>query len=112
MNGKFLELSQMLEKHPLLNAEMSDRVRYINFLSYAVEKYAEKEDWAIASLKLYTKKLLGEGPHLLSSNFDVQKDGKKVLATRFKPFCFWTHRYYFAIDSFFFAHMKIRRQGS
>ena len=104
MNGKFLELSQMLEKHPLLNAEMSDRVRYIEFLSYAVGKYAEKEDWAIASLKLYTKKLLGEEPHFLSSNFDVQKDGKKVLATRFKPFCFWTHRYYFAIDSIFLLY--------
>lgn len=111
MNGKFLELSQMLEQHPLLNAEMSDRVRYIKFLSYAVEKYAEKEEWANASLKLYTQKLLGEGPQFLSSNFDVQKDGKKVLATRFKPFCFWTHRYYFAIDSVFLCAYENKETG-
>ena len=88
MNGKFLELSQMLEQHPLLNAEMSDRVRYIKFLSYAVEKYAEKEDWANASLKLYTQKLLGEGPQFLSANFDVQKDGKKSWQHGLNPSVF------------------------
>ncbi len=99
MNDLHLEVSQMLEKHPIL--EEKYRLRYVNVLNYFVQKYSKDDLWAKQTLLLYYQKLVGSEPVDLPTAYNIQKKSKRVVATKFKPFKFFSYRYCLVFDCIF-----------
>lgn len=101
MNEVLLEISQMLSKHPIMNEKTSYKIQYINVLEYFVRKYSNKDIWSNAVLRLYIKKLLDREADYQYQNIDLKRNGKKVLAIKFRPFKFYSYRYCFVFDCIF-----------
>ena len=101
MNPIMLETSQMLEEHPLLSEKENYKVKYLNILEYFSQKYSANDPWAIQTFQLYIKKFLGAENSYKYSNFDLQHNAKPVLATKFRPFKFFSYRYCLIIDCIF-----------
>ena len=98
---QYLELSQMLLQHPVLKEKPSLKIVYLNVLEYFVRKYSEDDLWANAVLDLYVEKFLDGENYDHYNEENNQKNLKKILSTRFKPFCFYTLRYCLLIDCIF-----------
>lgn len=101
MNSIMLETSQMLENHPLLIEKESYKVKYLNVLEYFSQKYSANDPWANQTLQLYIKKFLGTKNSHKYDNFNLQRNTKPVLATKFRPFKFFSYRYCLIIDCIF-----------
>lgn len=101
MNPIMLETSQMLEEHPLLYEKENYKVKYLQILEYFSRKYSTNDPWATQTLQLYIKKFLGTENSYEYSNFDLQYHAKPVLATKFRPFKFFSYRYCLIIDCIF-----------
>lgn len=101
MNPIMLETSQMLEDHPLLSEKENYKVKYLQILEYFSRKYSANDPWATQTLQLYIKKFLGAENSYKYSNFDLQHHAKPVLATKFRPFKFFSYRYCLIIDCIF-----------
>ena len=108
MNSIMLETSQMLENHPLLIEKESYKVKYLNVLEYFSRKYSANDSWANQTLQLYIKKFLGAKNSYKYDNFDLQRNTKPVLATKFRPFKFFSYRYCLIIDCILSVHTEIR----
>ena len=80
----------MLENHPLLIEKESYKVKYLNVLEYFSRKYSANDSWANQTLQLYIKKFLGAKNSYKYDNFDLQRNTKPVLATKFRPFKFFS----------------------
>lgn len=91
----------MLENHPLLIEKESYKVKYLNVLEYFSQKYSANDPWANQTLQLYIKKFLGTKNSHKYDNFDLQRNTKPVLATKFRPFKFFSYRYCLIIDCIF-----------
>lgn len=101
MNDLHLEISQMLEHHPILGEKEKYRLRYVSVLNYFVQKYSKDDFWAKQTLQLYYHKLVGSECGDLDSAYNLQKQSKSVVATMFKPFKFFTYRYCLIFDCIF-----------
>lgn len=101
MNDLHLEVSQMLKEHPILGENEKYRLRYVNVLNYFVQKYSKDDLWAKKTLQLYYHKLVGRENSDQPLSYNLQKQSKRVLATRFKPFKFFTYRYCLIFDCIF-----------
>lgn len=101
MNLVLLETSQMLKNHPLIEEKNEYKLKYINVLEYFVRKYSAKDPWANQTLRLYVKKLLGDKSDYQYNDIDVKTYSKAVLATKFRPFKFFTYRFCLIIDCIF-----------
>lgn len=92
----------MLEKHPIMEEETSYKVKYINVLEYFARKYSKDDAWANATLRLYIKTLLKDGSvYQYDNHINIQQQSKRVVATKFKPFQFFTYRYCLLFDCIF-----------
>lgn len=111
MNPIMLETSQMLERHPLLSEKSNYKLKYINVLEYFAQKYSAKDPWAKQTLRLYVKKLLGNEDKYQYSNFNLQHDTKSVLATKFRPFKFFSYRYCLIVDCIFICAYVDKEKG-
>ena len=58
MEKYYLEISQMLGEHPIIEEKEAYKIKYINVLEYFVHKYSKDDIWATSALRLYTDKLL------------------------------------------------------
>lgn len=91
----------MLKFHPILGERESYKVRYLNVLEYFVRKYSASDLWATQTLKLYIKKILKDEKFYSYSKFDLRYDIKWVIATKFRPYKFFSYRYCLIIDCIF-----------
>lgn len=95
------EIAQMLKNHPILKEKISYKIKYINVLEYFVRKYSNDDIWANATLRLYIKELLGNNVEYQYNGFILQRQSKVVMATKFRPFKFFTYRYCLMFDCIF-----------
>lgn len=110
MEKWFLESAQMLKEHPILAEKISYKIRYINVLEYFFRKYSEDDIWANAMLQLYKKKLLNNTTDYTYGNVSLSKY-KGVVATKFKPFKFFSYRYCLIFDCIFINAYGDRKKG-
>lgn len=101
----------MLENHPLLIEKESYKVKYLNVLEYFSQKYSANDPWANQTLQLYIKKFLGTKNSHKYDNFDLQRNTKPVLATKFRPFKFFSYRYCLIIDTPYQSHITQKQIG-
>lgn len=101
MNSKNLEIAQLLKEHPVLKEKTAYKHRYLNVLEHFVRKYSQEDAWATATLKVYKEKFLDNPQDYIYEDVDLFQKAKPVLATKFKPFKFFTYRYCLIIDCIF-----------
>jgi len=101
----------MLGEHPIICEKESYKIKYINVLEYFVQKYSKDDIWATSVLHLYIKKLLNNGANYKYVISDIQKQSKDVIATKFRPFKFFSYRYCLLIDCIFINAYGNRETG-
>lgn len=111
MNITVLEVAQMLGEHPIRGEKTAYRMKYIRLLEYFVRKYSANDVWANETLQLYIKNLLFDAPDYRYDDSSMQELVKEVLATKFKPFRFYTYRYCLIFDCIFINAYKEKRKG-
>lgn len=111
MEGFKLEVAQIVSKHPILNEKESYKSRYIKVLEYFVRKYSPNSNWANESLKLYKNALLNHLQDYKYTDDDLMKQSKPVIATKFKPFKFFSYRYCLIVDCVFLNAFNDREKG-
>ena len=111
MNPIVLETSQILERHPLSNEKSKYKLKYLNVLEYFVQKYSSEDPWARQTLLLYIRKFLGSEDNYLNGNFNLRHDIKAVLATKYRPFKFFSYRYCLIIDCIFICAYGDKDKG-
>ncbi|HIR25843.1 MAG TPA: dynamin family protein [Candidatus Egerieimonas faecigallinarum] len=111
MEKYFLEISQMLGEHPIIQEKESYKIKYINILEYFVQKYSNDDVWATSVLHLYIKKLLNNSNYYKYRISDLKKQSKDVTATKFRPFKFFSYRYCLLMDCIFINAYDDRDKG-
>lgn len=106
-----LEVAQMLSEHPILKEKSSYKCKYINVLEYFVRKYSPDDKWANETLKLYKKALLEDLQDYRYEEFELINQSKHVVATKFKPFKFFSYRYCVIIDCIFINAINNKEKG-
>ncbi len=106
-----LEVAQMLSEHPILKEKSSYKCKYINVLEYFVRKYSPGDQWANETLKLYKKALLEDLQDYRYEGFELLNQSKPVVATKFKPFKFFSYRYCVIIDCIFINAINDKEKG-
>ena len=106
-----LEVAQMLKEHPILHEKEAYKCRYINVLEHFVRKFSPDDAWANASLKLYKKALLENPQDYAYGDFNFLEQSKPVIATKFRPFKFFSYRYCLVIDCIFLNAINDKDQG-
>lgn len=107
-----LEISQMLDKHPVLTEDISYRYKYINLLEYFVRKYSPRDRWSNRTLDLYKKAFLGNSDYRYnSSNLKRQYKSIVGLKLKSKPFKILSYQYCFIIDCVFINGANNRKKG-
>lgn len=106
-----LEIAQMLNEHPILNEKSSYKCKYIGVLEYFVRKYSPDDQWANETLKLYKKALLENQQDYKYEGFELLNHSKPVVATKFKPFKFFSYRYCVIIDCIFINAINDKEKG-
>lgn len=107
----FLETSQMLGEHPILQEKESYKIKYISVLEYFVLKYSKDSVWATSVLCLYIKKLLNNSEDYKYGISDLHKQAKDVIATKFRPFKFFSYRYCLLMDCIFINAYDDKNKG-
>lgn len=107
----FLEISQMFGEHPVLQEKESYKIKYISVLEYFVQKYSKDSVWATSVLRLYIKKLLNNSEDYKYGIFDLHKQAKDVIATKFRPFKFFSYRYCLLMDCIFINAYDDKNKG-
>lgn len=103
---KLMSLSHSLEKHPVLDECIKYRIKYLNVLEYFVNKYSQKDEFAIKVLKNYKNIFLGEDIKEYSySEQELKKVSKGVTGIKFKGFKLFTYRYTLVFDCLFINSM-------
>lgn len=111
MKKYFLEISQMLNEHPVLSEKETFKIKYLNVLEYFAAKYSEHDAWAVSSIRLYIKKLLSNSEDYQYHGSDIQKLLKDVTTTKFRPFKFFSYRYCLLMDCIFINAYNDRGKG-
>lgn len=106
-----LEIAQMLKEHPILHEKETYKCRYINVLEYFVRKFSPDDKWANATLNLYKKALLEKPQDYTYEGFTLLGQSKAVVATKFKPFKFFSYRYCVIIDCIFINAINNKEKG-
>lgn len=106
-----LEVSQMLKVHPILHEKESYKCKYINVLEYFVRKFSSDDEWSNATLLLYKRTLLEKPQDYTYAEFTLAEQSKPVVATKFKPFKFFSYRYCVILDCIFINAIKDKQKG-
>jgi len=106
-----LEIAQMLKEHPILHEKEAYKCRYINVLEHFVRKFSPDDKWANATLSLYKKALLEKPQDYTYDGFTLLEQSKTVIATKFKPFKFFSYRYCVIIDCIFINAFNNKEKG-
>lgn len=106
-----LEIAQMLTEHPILHEKNSYKCRYINVLEYFVRKFSPDDAWANAALQLYKKALLENLPDYTYEGFQLLDRSKTIVATKFKPFKFFSYRYCVLFDCIYINAINDKEKG-
>lgn len=106
-----LEVAQMLNEHPILNEKSSYKCKYVNVLEYFVRKYSPDDKWANETLKLYKKALLENLRDYRYEGGELLSQSKPVVATKLKPFKFFSYRYCVIIDCIFINAINDQEKG-
>ena len=101
MDAFKLEVSQMLKEHPILKENNSYKCKYINVLEYFVRRFSKDDIWANKTLQLYKKALIEDIKNYKYEDLKLLKKTKPVVATKFKPFKFFSYRYCLIVDCVF-----------
>ena len=111
MNWEKLEISQMLQEHPIKAEKEQYRIAYINVLEYFTRKYSADDLWSNSVLNLYKSSLFDD---LFDYNYmcqDVKKVSRTVLTTKFRHFKFFSYRFSFIIDCIYLNAMTDREKA-
>lgn len=111
MNLTLLETSQLFQNHPVLMEKSRYKLSYINLLKYFVQKYAAEDSWSNQVIRLYAKKFCGLEEVPVYEKIDLKYETKKVFATKFRPFKFFTYKYCFIIDCIFICAYLDKQKG-
>lgn len=111
MDRSFLEIAQMVERHPILEESDLYKAKYINILEYFVRKYSPNDLWAQAVMRLYVKKFLQDGSGYRYKDLDLKRLAKDVIATRFRRFKFFSYRYCLIFDCIFINAFRNKEKG-
>ena len=106
-----LEIAQMLKEHPILHEKETYKCKYINVLEYFVRKFSPEDTWATATLALYKKALLEKPQDYKYEGFTLSEQSKTVVATKFKPFKFFSYRYCVIIDCIYINAINDKGKG-
>ena len=106
-----LEVSQMLNDHPILSEKSSYKHNYIKVLEYFVHKFSQDSMWANETLQLYKKAILENLQDYRYEGFELRKQSRSVVATKFKPFKFFSYRYCIIIDCIFINAINNKEKG-
>ena len=106
-----LEVAQMLKGHPILKETNSYKCKYVNVLEYFVRKFSPENMWANETLQLYKKALLENSQDYRYEGFELLKHSKSVVATKFKPFKFFSYRYCVVFDCIFMNAINDKEKG-
>lgn len=106
-----LEIAQMLKEHPIMDEKLPYKDKYLNVLEYFVRKYSADDIWANAVLRLYKEKILGDLQNYNYREREVFKQSKNVVATKFKPFRFFSYRYCLIFDCIFMNAIGDKGKG-
>lgn len=111
MNREKLEVSQMLQEHPIRAEKEQYRINYINVLEYFVRKYSGDDLWANSVLSLYKSKLLDNPTDYHYACQDIKKVSRTVLTTKFRHFKFFSYRFSIVMDCVLLNAMNDRRKA-
>ena len=106
-----LEIAQMLKEHPILHEKETYKCKYINVLEYFVRKFSPEDKWATATLALYKKALLEKPQDYKYEGFTLSEQSKTVVATKFKPFKFFSYRYCVIVDCIYINAINDKEKG-
>lgn len=106
-----LEIAQMLREHPVLYEKNSYKCRYINLLEYFVRKFSPDDAWANATLQLYKNALLENLKDYTYEGFQLLNHSRTVVATKFKPFKFFSYRYCVLFDCIYINAINDKEKG-
>ena len=106
-----LEIAQMLKEHPILHEKEAYKCKYINVLEHFVRKFSPEDKWANATLTLYKKALLESPQDYTDEGFTLSEQSKTVVATKFKPFKFFSYRYCVIVDCIFINALNDKEKG-
>ena len=107
-----IEVSQMLKGHPILKEKNSYKCKYVNVLEYFVRRFSPDDIWANKTLQLYKKALIEDAQSYEYEDLQkLTKKSKKVVATKFKPFKFFSYRYCLIIDCAFINAFNDKNKG-
>ena len=106
-----LEIAQMLREHPVLYEKNSYKCRYINLLEYFVRKFSPDDAWANATLQLYKNALLENLKDYTYEGFQLLNHSRTVVATKFKPFKFFSYRYCVLFDCIYINVINDKEKG-
>lgn len=106
-----LEIAQMLKEHPILHEKEVYKCKYINVLEYFVRKFSPEDKWANATLALYKNVLLEKPQNYTYEGFTLLEQSKTVVATKFKPFKFFSYRYCVIVDCIYINAIKNKEKG-
>lgn len=106
-----LEVAQMLSEHPILKEKSSYKCKYINVLEYFVRKYSPDDQWANETLTLYKEALLEDLQDYRYEGYELLSQSKPVVATKFRPFKFFSYRYCVIIDCIFINAFNDKEKG-
>ena len=106
-----LEFAQMLKEHPILHEKETYKCKYINVLEYFVRRFSPEDKWANATLALYKKELLEKPQDYTYEGFILSEQSKAVVATKFKPFKFFSYRYCVIVDCVYLNAINNKEKG-
>lgn len=111
MNREKMEISQMLQEHPIKAEKEQYRIAYINVLEYFTRKYSADDLWTNSVLNLYKLSLLDDLSHYNYVCQDIKKVSRTVLTTKFRHFKFFSYRFSFVIDCIYLNAMTDREKA-
>ena len=101
MKRELLSIAQMMRDHPMKDAKQAYQTEYISLLEYYTKMYSADDIWAESLLKLYRAQLF---PSVTPQEITAQSAAKmtrKLSASHFKCWGFYSYWCCFAIDLFF-----------
>lgn len=111
MKREFLEIAQMLSKHPILEENNAYKSKYISVLEFFVQKYSSNDLWSQAALRLYINKLVDGDYNSQGESYDLLRQAKAVIATKFRRFKFFTYRYCLIFDCILLCAYRDQTKG-
>lgn len=98
-DSKLMSISYSLKEHPILEEDISYRLIYLEALEYFINKYSDKDEFILETLRIYKSIFLGNDIDKYYYDKDKIKNIlKEVTSVKFKKFRLFTYRFAFLYD--------------